>query len=94
MDRNEFWEYLRQNQIDPEMVSFDNSIAEGDIIQKKGPYWVISYKERGIEFNLHAFLTESEALEYELNRLVEYYEIINNPDNYVKRTHGDGPNGI
>ena len=85
MDRKEFVSLLIQKEISPEMISFDNCIDEGYCVRKKGYYWVVSIWERGTEYNLHAFDSESEALQY-LYKKLEYSLLIAQSGD--KRTQG------
>ncbi|MCH5315801.1 MAG: hypothetical protein J1E81_07795 [Eubacterium sp.] len=73
MTRTEFKRLLEQNGIDPNIVSFDNSVSEGYCLRKNHFRWETFIRERGIEYNLMGFPSESNALESLYERIVRIY---------------------
>ncbi len=71
MDRNGFYAALKQMGIDPETVSFDNSIKDGYNIRNNHFRWEVFTRERGAEYDCMGFSSESDALQYLLRELIE-----------------------
>ena len=74
MDRNDFYQLLEQKGIPQRIVSFDNSINDGFNIRKNRLNWEAFLRERGSEFDCMGFPSESDALQYLLERIVQYYD--------------------
>lgn len=74
MDRDCFIRFLKQNGIDPGIVSFDNSINDGFNIRKNRLNWETFIRERGQEFDSIGYPSESDALQNMLQIILHYYE--------------------
>lgn len=73
MNKDEFIERLKENGIDPEIVSFDSSTNEGYNIRRNRLGREIFIRERGKEYNCIGFPSESDALQYMFDKLVGIY---------------------
>lgn len=73
MNRNEFVSCLKKNGIEPKIVSFDSSVNEGYNIRKNKLGWETFVRERGKEYDCIGFPSESDAIQYMLNKLVGIY---------------------
>lgn len=73
MNREIFMSLLQENGIDPNIVSFDSSVNDGYNIRKNRIRWETFVRERGREYNCIGFPSESDALEYMLEKLIELY---------------------
>ena len=73
MDRNEFIVRLKENGIQPGIVSFDSSTNDGYNIRKNKLCWETFTRERGEEYNCIGFPSESEALQHMFDELVAIY---------------------
>ncbi len=62
MTRNEFVRFLKKNNIDPTIVSFDDSMSEGYCIRKNHFFWETLYRERGKEYEVIGYPSESDAM--------------------------------
>lgn len=69
MTREEFFEYISQQQIETSSVHFENSVADGYYVLQNHHRWEVSFRERGTDFECVGFPSESDALIYLLNRL-------------------------
>lgn len=73
MNREKFMSLLQENGIDPNIVSFDSSVDDGYNIRKNRIRWETFVRDRGKEYNCIGFPSESDALEYMLEKLIELY---------------------
>ncbi len=73
MNREKFMSLLQENGIDPNIVSFDSSVNDGYNIRKNRIRWETFVRERGREYNCIGFPSESDALEYMLEKIIELY---------------------
>ena len=73
MDRNEFIARLKENGIQPGIVSFDSSMNDGYNIRKNKLRWETFTRERGKEYHCIGFPSESEALQHMFDELVAIY---------------------
>lgn len=64
MTRKEFISFLEENSIDCSIVSFDNTTKDGYIIRKNYYRWETLFRERGCEYNVIGFPSESDALSH------------------------------
>ena len=71
MTYNEFVDLLRENNVDTNIVNFENSVADGYYVLKNYHRWEVFYRERGKDFDCVGFPSESDALEYLLKKLVK-----------------------
>ena len=69
MTHNEFITLLNQNNIDSNIVHFENSVADGYYVLKNYCRWEVLYRERGKDYDCVGFPSESDALKYLLNKL-------------------------
>ena len=72
MTYNEFVDLLKENNIDTNIVHFENSVADGYYVMKNYHRWEVFYRERGKDYDCVGFPSESDALEYLLKKLLEY----------------------
>ena len=64
MNKTEFLQLLKENNIDESCVVFEDSIRDGYCIRKNHFRWEVFYRERGNEYNVLGFPSESDALIY------------------------------
>ena len=71
MNKNEFVEILIKYNIDPNIVCFNDKIKD-DVFCFMDNYNAVDvfYRERGREFDLQKFSTQSDALEYLSNKIL------------------------
>ena len=69
MTYNEFVDLLRENNVDTNIVHFENSVADGYYVLKNYHRWEVFYRERGTDYDCIGFPSESDALEYLLRKL-------------------------
>ena len=71
MNKNEFVEILIKYNIDPNIVCFNDKIKD-DVFCVMDNYNAVDvfYRERGREFGLQKFSTQSDALEYLSNKIL------------------------
>lgn len=73
MTRIDFFEILKENNIDLNLVVFDDPVKEGYCIRKNCFRWEVFYRERGKEYNCIGFPSESNALQYLFDELYNIY---------------------
>lgn len=73
MTREEFKEELMNNDIDPSIVHFDDSLSEGYCFRQNYFRWETFIRERGTEYDLVGYPSESSALESLLAELINIY---------------------
>lgn len=71
MTREQFWEKLKENGIDENIVLFDNNIKDGYCVRKNYHRWEVCLRERGKEYNLMGFPSENDALNYLCEQLLK-----------------------
>ena len=69
MTYNEFVVLLSENNVDTNMVHFENSVADGYYVLKNYHRWEVFYRERGKDYDCVGFPSENDALEYLLRKL-------------------------
>lgn len=69
MTYNEFVDLLEENNIDTNIIHFENSVADGYYVLKNYHRWEVFYRERGKDYDCMGFSSESDALEYLLGKL-------------------------
>lgn len=70
MDKTEFLHILTKNNIDVNLISFEDSTRDDAFcIRKYYGIWEVYYRERGKEFDPKKFQSESEVLLYLLKKL-------------------------
>ena len=47
MTRTEFWELCNKENVSPNLVHFENSVADGFYVLKNYHRWEVFYRERG-----------------------------------------------
>ena len=67
----EFVDLLKENKIDTSIVHFENSVADGYYVLKNYHRWEVFFRERGKDYDCIGFPSESDALEYLLNKLLK-----------------------
>ena len=70
MTKNKFIESLKSNDISTNLVHFENSVADGYYVLKNYHRWEVFYRERGKDYDCVGFPSESNALEYLLEKLI------------------------
>ncbi len=70
MTRDEFLKLLKENNIDESLVVFDDPIKDGYCIRKNYFRWEVFFRERGKEYNLMGYPSESDALTALLEKLI------------------------
>ena len=70
MTHNEFIDLLRENNVDTNIVHFENSVADGYYVLKNYHRWEVFYRERGKDYDCVGFPSESDALIYLSERLI------------------------
>ena len=73
MTYNEFVVLLSENNVDTNMVHFENSVADGYYVLKNYHRWEVFYRERGKDYDCVGFPSESNALEYLFKKLSKLY---------------------
>lgn len=74
MTKEEFMTILKSNQIDPNIVSFDSNVKDGYCIRKNHLRWETLVRERGKEYDVQGFPSESNALESLLAEILSIYK--------------------
>ena len=69
MTYNEFVDLLRENNVDTNIVHFENSVADGYYVLKNYHRWEVFYRERGKDHDCVGFPSKNDALEYLLRKL-------------------------
>ena len=69
MTRVEFLQLCNKQNISPNLVHFENSVADGYYVLKNYHRWEVFYREHGKDYDCMGFPSESEALEYLLRKL-------------------------
>lgn len=75
MTRNEFLQSLRENDIDESLVSFGPVFKEGHCVRKVWFRWEVFIRERGKDYDVMGFPSESDALQYLFEELRSIYPI-------------------
>ena len=71
MTHTEFVTLLEKNNIEATIVHFENSVADGYYVLKNYHRWEVFFRERGKDYDCIGFHSESDALEYLLEKLVK-----------------------
>ena len=64
MTHNEFITSISKNNVDSNIIHFENSVADGYYVLKNYHRWEVFYRERGKDYDCVGFPSESDALEY------------------------------
>ena len=70
MTRTEFGELCNKENVSPNLVHFENSVAEGFYVLKNYHRWEVFFRERGTDHDYMGFPSESDALTYLSERLI------------------------
>ena len=73
MTRDEFVSKLKENSIDPDIVSFNDDTKEGYCIRKNHFRWETLVRERGKEYDIMGYPSESDALNKMYSELLRLY---------------------
>lgn len=73
MTRQEFFTLLQKHRISAELVSFSPEFRDGYCVRKNRLRWEVFVRERGIEYDILGFPSESNALQYLLDELIRIY---------------------
>lgn len=76
MTRDEFMELLADNQIDPNIVRFDDGTSDGYCVRKTRFRWETLVRERGMEYDVLGYPSESDALTKLSEDLIRIYSKI------------------
>ena len=71
MTRTEFFELFESNSISANHIHFENSVADGYYVLKNHHRWEVFYRERGKDYDCIGFPSESDALEYLLEKFTK-----------------------
>ncbi len=74
MNRINFIKILKENNIDINIISYDNNYKDGYCLRKNNLRWERFIRERGKDYDVMVFPTESNALESLLNEILSVYE--------------------
>lgn len=74
MNRINFIKILKENNVDKSIISFDNNFKDGYCLRKNNLRWERFIRERGRDYDVMGFPTESDALESLLNEILSIYE--------------------
>ena len=69
MTKDEFIKSLVSKGISTNTIHFENSVADGYYVLKNYHRWEVFYRERGKDYDCVGFPSESNALEYLLEKL-------------------------
>ena len=69
MTKEEFFEVIESKSVSSNLVHFENSVADGYYVLKNYHRWEVFYRERGKDYDCVGFPSESNALEYLLEKL-------------------------
>lgn len=78
MDRDSFNDELRRMNIEPTILIPESSTMDGFVLRKNHFRWEVFYRERGHEYEVLGFPSESDALDYLLEKITrnKYLKII------------------
>ncbi len=71
MTRTEFLGLCESKNISTNLIHFENSVADGHYVLKNYHRWEVFYCERGKDYDCVGFPSESNALEYLIEKLVK-----------------------
>ncbi|MBR6561621.1 MAG: hypothetical protein IKK78_01265 [Oscillospiraceae bacterium] len=71
MTRTEFFELCQHNNISTNLIHFESSVAEGYYVLKNSHCWEVFFRERGKDYACMGFPSESNDLEYLLEKLLK-----------------------
>ncbi len=70
MTKEEFFKVIESKSVSPNLVHFENSVADGYYMLKNYHRWEVFYRERGKDYDCVGFPSESDALLYLSERLI------------------------
>ena len=70
MTKKEFFEAIERKSISPDLVYFENSVADGYYVLKNYHRWEVFFRERGTDYACMGFPSESDALNYLADKLI------------------------
>lgn len=73
MTKNDFLLKLKENGVDTDLISFEDNSKDGYCMRKNYYRWEVFTRERGKEYDVIGFPSESDALLYLLDRLLKIY---------------------
>lgn len=73
MNREAFWDELSRNGISSTIVALEPDIKDGYCIRKNRSCWEVFVQERGVAYDVIGFPSESNALQYLLELLIDIY---------------------
>ena len=72
MTRIEFLELCESKNISTYLIHFENSVADGYYVLKNYHRWEVFCRERGKDYDCIGFPSESNALEYLLEKITKH----------------------
>ena len=75
MTKQDFLHSLQLNGIDVDMITFDNAWKDGYGVRKNKYRWEVYVRERGQDYDVMGFPSESDALQYLYEKLSHIYNI-------------------
>ena len=73
MNREQFLQLLRNLNIDESIICFDNSLKDGYCVRKNHLRWEVFLRERGSEYEVKGYPSESDALISLSDKLISIY---------------------
>ena len=70
MTKDEFIKLLDNSNISPNLIHFENSVADGYYVLKNYHRWEVFFRERGTDYACMGFPSESDALNYLADKLI------------------------
>lgn len=71
MTKAEFLDSLKNKGVSTDSICFENSVADGYYVIKNYHRYEVFFRERGKDYDCLGFPSESDALEYLLEKLVK-----------------------
>ena len=83
MDKQAFLKKLCEYGIDTNIVCFNDSVKDDVFcVISNYEYTDVFYRERGCEYDMHRFLSQPEALQYLLNKILAISGICNKDNSF------------
>lgn len=71
MEKEAFLELLHRLEIDERIVVLDDSLRDGYCIRRNGHRWEVLVRERGMEYDVMGFPSQSDAFQYLAEKLTK-----------------------
>ncbi len=69
MNKSEFLILIQSHNIDINLIVFDDPVRDGYCVKRNHLRWEVSYRERGKEYGIMGFPSESDALCYLIKKI-------------------------